>query len=118
MPLKIGKTPGAVGAKGLARVALRLLGVIAGLYLLLLAATVMVMHQPPDRFGRVMKHVPGPAFLVIPFRPLWLFARAGSLRVGDPAPDFELITRDRRQSVRLSDFRGKQPVVLIFGSYT
>ncbi len=31
MPLKIGKTPGAVGAKELARVALTLLSVIAGL---------------------------------------------------------------------------------------
>jgi hypothetical protein len=39
--------------------------------------------------------------------------------VGDPAPDFELpVLGDRSQTVRLSDFRGKRPVGLIFGSYT
>ncbi len=38
--------------------------------------------------------------------------------VGDPAPDFTLSTRDRKQSVTLSQFRGERPVVLIFGSFT
>ncbi len=39
--------------------------------------------------------------------------------VGDPAPDFELpVLGDRKQTVRLSDFSGKRPVALIFGSYT
>jgi len=39
--------------------------------------------------------------------------------VGDPAPDFELPTLgDRERKVRLSDFRGKRPVALLFGSYT
>jgi hypothetical protein len=38
--------------------------------------------------------------------------------VGDPAPDFTLITRDGKAKVTLSDYRGKKPVVLIFGSYT
>lgn len=39
--------------------------------------------------------------------------------VGRLAPDFE-ITRldDPSKTVRLSDFRGRKPVVLIFGSYT
>jgi hypothetical protein len=76
------------------------------------------MLQGPDRFGRIMAHVPGPAFMVIPFRPLWRVARAGSLRVGDLAPDFSLRTVDRKGRVQLSSFRGKQPVVLVFGSYT
>jgi peroxiredoxin len=39
-------------------------------------------------------------------------------RVGDEAPDFELFDLDGKNPVRLSDFRGKKPVALIFGSYT
>ena len=33
--------------------------------------------------------------LILPFRPLWLNARAGTLQVGDAAPDFDLPTLDR-----------------------
>jgi peroxiredoxin len=36
-----------------------------------------------------------------------------SMRVGDPAPDFELKDQDG-QSVRLSDFSGEKNVVLVF----
>ena len=39
-------------------------------------------------------------------------------KVGEMAPDFELKTTDGKRSVKLSSFRGKQPVVLIFGSFT
>ena len=39
-------------------------------------------------------------------------------KAGDPAPDFELSDVDGEHSVRLSDFRGKKPVVLVFGSFT
>ncbi len=39
-------------------------------------------------------------------------------KVGDTAPDFTLITKDDRSKITLSDYRGKKPVVLIFGSYT
>ena len=38
--------------------------------------------------------------------------------VGKPAPDFELETEDGKQKIRLADFRGQKPVVLIFGSFT
>ena len=38
--------------------------------------------------------------------------------VGEEAPDFELRTLEGDRVVKLSDFRGKKPVVLIFGSYT
>ena len=39
--------------------------------------------------------------------------------VGERAPDFELpLLGEPSQTVRLSDFRGKRPVALIFGSYT
>jgi peroxiredoxin len=40
------------------------------------------------------------------------------LQVGDMAPDFRLKTQDGTREVQLSAFRGKQPVVLFFGSYT
>lgn len=39
-------------------------------------------------------------------------------KAGNPAPDFELSDVDGEHSVRLSDFRGKMPVVLVFGSFT
>jgi hypothetical protein len=38
--------------------------------------------------------------------------------VGTPAPDFELLLLGGDERVRLSAFRGKKPVALIFGSYT
>jgi hypothetical protein len=54
----------------------------------------------------------------LPMRQLWQAARAGSVQAGDPAPDFDLPAVDRGSRVRLSDFSGVQPVVLVFGSYT
>ena len=39
-------------------------------------------------------------------------------KVGQIAPDFELKTADGKRTVRLSSFRGKRPVVLVFGSLT
>jgi thiol-disulfide isomerase/thioredoxin len=41
-----------------------------------------------------------------------------TLRTGDVAPDFTLQSPDGKHSTKLSDFRSKKPVVLIFGSYT
>lgn len=38
--------------------------------------------------------------------------------IGDEAPDFTLPTHDGQFRLGLSSFRGKQPVVLIFGSFT
>ena len=40
------------------------------------------------------------------------------LKVGDMAADFTLQTPDSRKKVSLSSYRGKRPVVLVFGSYT
>ncbi len=39
-------------------------------------------------------------------------------RPGDLAPDFELRDTNGENPVRLSDFRGKKPVALVFGSFT
>ena len=41
-----------------------------------------------------------------------------SPKVGDLAPDFSLQDPEGVEQVRLSDFRGKRPVALVFGSYT
>ena len=41
-----------------------------------------------------------------------------SPKVGDLAPDFELQDPEGNVRVRLSEFRGKRPVALVFGSYT
>jgi len=77
------------------------------------------MHQPPEVFGRVMSRMPGPAvFLFAPFETLWTHARAGALHPGDSAPDFALMKLDKSERIQLSSLTAKQPVVLIFGSYT
>ncbi len=39
-------------------------------------------------------------------------------RVEYPAPDFTLSDINGENTIRLSDFRGKKPVALIFGSFT
>ena len=44
--------------------------------------------------------------------------REGRLRTGDLSPDFNLKVQNSDEWVRLSDFRGKKPVALVFGSYT
>lgn len=77
------------------------------------------MHQPPEKFGRVMAKMPGPVpFLLYPFETLWTHARAGTLNVGDRAPDFSLNKLDKSGIIQLSELNQRQPVVLIFGSYT
>ena len=86
-------------------------------YLALSACLVAIMHRP-ILFGEMMRHVPGPMMMLVPFKPLWFFARGGRLKVGDPAPGFTLPVADRQSFVSLASFRGQKPVVLIFGSYT
>jgi hypothetical protein len=44
--------------------------------------------------------------------------RDGTLAPGQMAPDFTLSPRDTGAPVTLSSYRGKQPVALVFGSYT
>lgn len=105
--------------------------VLALLWVAGCAGLYAVMRQPPETFGRFMAKLPGPvAFLIFPFETLWIHARSGTLRPGDPAPDFTLTRLDKSGQVQLSSFfetgsgsantspaNGK-PVVLIFGSYT
>jgi hypothetical protein len=92
--------------------------ILLATYLSLCAGFYWAMSQPPDAFGRIMARTPFPVMMVLPFETLWTSARAGSLKRGDPAPDFRLPTLDHKAAVQLSSFRGSRPVVLVFGSYT
>ena len=93
-------------------------GGLGAVYALLVGGLFVAMLQPPDTFGQIMKRVPWPAFVALPFETLWNVARDGRLAVGDPGPDFALENADKSARVQLSSFRGKKPVVLVFGSYT
>jgi hypothetical protein len=94
------------------------LGGLASLYIAASAGLYIAMRQPPEHFGAIMSKVPMAAMMMLPFKPLWMSARAGQLAVGQAAPDFALQTVDRSRIVRLSREWRERPVVLIFGSYT
>ena len=91
---------------------------IAVAYLFFTGYILWAMHQPPETFGRVMSRMPGAAYLILPFETMWTQARAGRLQTGDPAPDFSLLKLDKSDKVQLSALSSRQPVVLVFGSYT
>jgi hypothetical protein len=76
------------------------------------------MRQQPERFGRVMSRMPDLAYAMVPFETMWTHARAGKLQNGDSAPDFSLIKLDKSDKIQLSALSSRQPVVLVFGSYT
>ncbi len=77
-----------------------------------------IMHRTPEQFGRVMMHLPWEVFLICPFETMWTRARAGTVHVGDTAPDFTLTKLDKSGTVHLAELNASQPVVLVFGSYT
>ena len=93
---------------------------LAVLWLGACTAIYATMRRPPEQFASVMARIPGPvAFLAFPFETLWLRARAGSLNIGDRAPDFTLAKLDHTGQVQLSTLTAQaKPVVLVFGSYT
>jgi hypothetical protein len=95
--------------------------VLAGLVLIYGAATAcmyVAMRRPPEEFGAIMAKVPMPAMMVLPFEPLWMNARKGTLQPGDQAADFSLPSLDGARTVTLSNEFRERPVALIFGSYT
>jgi hypothetical protein len=97
----------------------RLLTALLVAYIAFVGLIWWAMHQPPETFGRVMSHMPVPAaFVLAPFETMWTHARAGTLFAGDPAPDFSLMKLDKTERIQLSSLTAKQPVVLVFGSYT
>lgn len=69
-----------------------MIGMIAGglafLYIAAASCLYVAMRQPPERFGALMSEVPMAAMMILPFKPLWMPARAGPLAVGDAAPRF------------------------------
>ena len=93
--------------------------------------TVSYCETMQDTVARLTRVAPGLATVVAllaavnvasgqrgPLRPKGPQRSVGTLRVGDRAPDFTLKTKDGSREVQLSSFKGKRPVVLIFGSYT
>jgi hypothetical protein len=76
------------------------------------------MHQPPEVFGRIMSHMPMPAFFLFPFETMWTQARHGSLSPGVQAPDFTVETLEAKSPLQLASLWTTKPVVLVFGSYT
>jgi len=92
---------------------------LVAVYLAFAALVLWAMRQPPEKFATVMSKMPGPVpFLLFPFETAWTRARAGTLHIGDPAPDFSLMKLDHSARVQLSEINKTQPVVLVFGSYT
>ena len=103
------------------RLLLKLASLAFAVWLMLSAGLFAIMWLPPADFARLIGKVPRPPMIVMavmPFEPLWNVARAGGLREGDPAPDFDLPRPDQSGRVKLSENFGERPVVLVFGSYT
>jgi len=98
---------------------IRILVTILVVYVAFVGVIWWAMHQPPEVFGQVMAHMPAPVvFILAPFETLWTQARAGSLHPGDLAPDFSLLKLDKSERIQLSALTAREPVVLVFGSYT
>ena len=98
---------------------LRVAAAAVALYVAAAAAVAWAMMQPPERFGQIMTHVPMPVVWgLLPGPRIWTWARRGHVREGDVAPDFTLSTYDHARRVTLSSHRGREPVVLVFGSYS
>ena len=100
------------------RLVVGIIGTIAVLWVVASGMLYAAMTRPPETFGAVMKHIPPVAMAILPFKPLWMSARAGHLQIGDAAPDFTLPTLHGGGTVTLSEQYRRQPVVLVFGSYT
>ena len=77
-----------------------------------------LMRQPPRPKGAPPPQGPTPAVLIAGL----LHGDLGSFfegpDVGERAPNFNLITHDGKRRIALKEFRGKKPVVLVFGSFT
>ncbi len=75
------------------------------------------LMKPPKREGP-----PGPEPSPFVFLNGFLTGELGSFfegpGIGDRAPNFTLKTHDGKRTVSLKDYRGKKPVVLVFGSFT
>jgi hypothetical protein len=78
-----------------------------------------LMLQPPEKKDdKKSDDEPSPLILLKGFATGELGSYHEGPAVGQPAPEFALRTQDGREEYRLSQFRGRKPVVLIFGSFT
>ena len=97
---------------------LRSAGVLLVLWLGFVGFISWAMHQPPEVFGRVMMHMPMPAYFLFPFETMWTQARFGHVNPGDVAPDLTVEILHTKDPVQLGSLWASKPVVLVFGSYT
>jgi hypothetical protein len=97
----------------------RTLFALLACYVTILAVVLAAMLQTPAQFSQFMRRVPeGLVWGGLPAARMWLWARRGALSPGSPAPDFTLDRHGQEGRVTLSSFRGRRPVVLVFGSYS
>ena len=97
----------------------RIAAALIAFYVVLSGSVLAAMLQPPERFGQIMRFAPmAVVWGLVPGVRIWSWARAGQVDPGTLAPDFTLPTQEGTSTVTLSSFRGRQPVVLVFGSYT
>src|SRR5438445_10480396 len=73
----------------------RILAVLLVVWLSVVGFIFWAMNQTPEKFGAVMKHMPWPVVLVLPFATLWNQARGDPLQVDKHAPDLTLTTLHR-----------------------
>jgi len=66
---------------------LRGLVVLVIVYCIFLGLMFAAMRKSPTEFSRFMMKLPRPLMYATPFPPMWNKARAGSVNVGDLAPD-------------------------------
>src|SRR5229473_3125034 len=78
-----------------------------------------LMLQPPEKKDdKKSDDEPSPLILLKGFATGELGSYHEGPAIGDKAPEFALRTQDGSGAFRLSQFQGKKPVVLIFGSFT
>src|SRR6476620_3236984 len=84
------------------KITARVLVVVFILWIVFISYMFRIMHRSPKGFARVMMHLPWQVFLICPFETMWTQARAGTIHIGDAAPDFTLTKVDKSGTVRLS----------------
>jgi len=94
--MRLPATVSKIRLRALVRPGVRALVAAGAGWLVFLAGMFIVMCQPPERFGQIMKHMPIATMDLLPFERMWNVARGGAARVGDQAPAFTLPTVDRK----------------------
>jgi hypothetical protein len=77
-----------------------------------------LLFPPPPKEGAPGQDMPSPFTLLMGLLTGEIGWSGEGPKVGQAAPEFALETLGGKQTVALADFRGKKPVVLVFGSFT